>query len=59
MKDGRRIWIIFFRDLAGIFPVSVNTPHMASTAAALQAEVLLPEIIIGSGIKFAQMTLQR
>jgi len=32
---------------------------MVSTAAAPQAEVLLQEIIVGSGIKFAQMTLQR
>jgi chromosomal replication initiation ATPase DnaA len=50
---------IFFRDLVGVFSVSASTPQMVSTAAAPQAEVLLQEIIKGSGIKFAQMTLQR
>lgn len=42
------------KDLVWIFPVSANYP-----AAAPQAEVLLQEITIGSGIKFAQMALHR
>jgi hypothetical protein len=36
-----------------VFRVSANTPQMVSTAAAPQAEVLLQEIFVGSGIKFA------
>lgn len=56
MKDWKAtVDLIFERPCWGF----AHTLLTVSTAVALQAEVLLQEIIIWSGIKFAQMTLQR
>lgn len=58
-KIASEIGSYFLEILWGFFPVSANTPQMVSTAAAPQPGVFLQEIIVGSGIKFAQMILQK